>query len=79
MLKKISDIYTEYKNYIILIITGVAAYALLEMVGFFEREFEQIIYINYLTCTIYLSLLAYLFPFQYLCPTTPMTNTEFKD
>ena len=50
MLKKISDIYTEYKHYIILIITGVAAYALLEMVGFFEREFEQIMSIaNYLT------------------------------
>lgn len=50
MLKRISDIYTKYKHYIILIITGAAAYALLETVGLFVEEFEQIMSMaNYLT------------------------------
>ncbi|NLW26580.1 MASE3 domain-containing protein, partial [Acetivibrio saccincola] len=50
MLKKISDIHTKYKHYIIIIITGAAAYALLEIAGLFEEEFERIMSIaNYLT------------------------------
>ncbi|PQQ67025.1 MASE3 domain-containing protein [Acetivibrio saccincola] len=50
MLKKISDIHTKYKHYIITIITGAAAYALLEIAGLFEEEFERIMSIaNYLT------------------------------
>ncbi|MDQ2086283.1 MASE3 domain-containing protein [Herbivorax sp. ANBcel31] len=50
MLKKISKIFTKYKQYIILIITGLAAFSLFEIVGLFEEEFEQIMSIaNYLT------------------------------
>ena len=75
MLKKISDIYTEYKHYIILIITGVAAYALLEMVGFFEREFEQIMSIaNYLTWHYLFEFISILAFSVFVVSSTPMTR-----
>lgn len=65
MLKKISDIYTTYKQYIILIIIGFAAYSLFEIVGLFEEEFEQIMGIaNYLTWHYLLEFIGILVSFS---------------